>query len=192
MKNKFLFFSFILLLSLIILSKSEEQNSTSNSTTSNSDDTNSDKIEKEKEAMREKNSKKFYENVDKIISEMGLSNSETLSKENLVYIFKRIFQKSEDEINKKNNANNTTNLNKTEKEIEHEQKKKEKVVQMIEKMTKYFSEDLPNEIKKEDLPKYLNIDTYAILVKKLLSGLGLGTLYEKAQKAAAEKAKGDL
>jgi hypothetical protein len=63
---------------------------------------------------------------------------------------------------------------------------------MVEKMTNYFSEDLPNEIKKEDLPKYLNIDTYAILVKKLLSGLGLGTLYEKAQKAAAEKAKGDL
>ena len=186
--KKILFFSFILL-SLIFLSKSLEQNSTSNS--SNSTSNTQTKTDKTKEAMREKNSKKFYENVDKIISEMGLSNSKTLSKENLIYIFKRIFQKSEDEIRKKNNTD-ASNLNKTEKEIEHEKKKKEKVVQMVEKMTNYFSEDLPNEIKKEDLPKYLNIDTYAILVKKLLSGLGLGSLYEKAQKKAAENAKGDL
>lgn len=174
----------LLIFSLIYFSFCQKSTTNNNNTSTNKT--------LDKEALRQQNSKKFYENVDKIIAEMGLSESEKLTKENLIYIFKRIFQKSEDEINKKNSLNNTKNQNLTEKEIEHQKKKKEKVSEMIEKMTKYFAEDLPSEINKSELPKYLNIDTYANLVKKLLSGMGLGNLYDKARKVAAQKAKGDL
>ena len=100
--------------------------------------------------------------------------------------------KSESEINKKKSLNNTENQNLTENDLEKQKKKKEKVSEMIEKMTQYFAEDLPAEIKRSELPKYLNVDTYATLVKKLLSGMGLGNLYDRARKVAAEKAKADL
>lgn len=173
---------FLLFFYLMFLSFCKESKSDNNNTST----------DKTKEAIREKNTKKFYENVNKILEEMGLSESEKLTKENLIYLFKRIFQKSESEINKKKSLNNTENKNLNEKDLEKEKKKKEKVSEMIEKMTQYFAEDLPAEIKKSELPKYLNVDTYASLVKKLLSGMGLGNLYDKARKVAAEKAKSDL
>ena len=171
---------FLLFFYLMFLSFCQESNNSDTSTN------------KTKEALREKNIKKFYDNVNKILEEMGLSESEKLTKENLIYLFKRIFQKSESEINKKKSLNNTENKNLSEKDLEKEKKKKEKVSEMIEKMTQYFAEDLPAEIKRSELPKYLNVDTYATLVKKLLSGMGLGNLYDRARKVAAEKAKSDL
>ena len=175
---------FLLIFFLIYFSFCQESTSNNNNTSTNKT--------LNKEELKQQNIKKFYDNIDKIIAEMGLSKSEKLTKENLIYIFKRIFQKSEDEINKKNSLNNTKKQSLTEKEIEHQKKKKEKVSEMIEKMTKYFAEDLPPEINKSDLPKHLNIDTYANLVKKLLSGMGLGNLYDKARNVASQKAKGDL
>ena len=107
---------FLLFFYLMFLSFCQESKSDNNNTST----------DKTKEAIREKNSKKFYENVNKILEEMGLSESEKLTKENLIYLFKRIFQKSESEINKKKSLNNTENKNLSEKDLEKEKKKKKK------------------------------------------------------------------
>ena len=99
-----------------------------------------------RQKQKEESEKIFQENITYFLNEMGLGNNTSITKEQFISLFKKLFNSGE-----RNKENENENLNKSEKEQSFQEAYAEIFMETI--LSKII-DDVPNEVLVKDIAKY--------------------------------------